>query len=376
MKSINVLVVDDELGIRSGIERILSGYECRMEDFNEAVSLKVETVGTGLEAIELAEKSRPDIILLDYKLPDVHGLDVMNALKERKVDIMTIMITAYASLDVAISATKGGAFDFIPKPFTPDELKSVITKAVRNLYLSRKAKALEDEKRQVRFQFVSVLAHELKSPINAIDGYLEILATGKEFASNESASKMLGRCKIRIDGMRRMINDLLDMTAIESGKRERKLSRIDLFEKIKETTELLNESALAKDIKITNLSEPGCVISADGDEVSMMLNNLVSNAIKYNKKGGAVEVNVATSDGGFEVSVKDTGIGMTKDEQQHLFKEFTRIKNEKTVGVEGSGLGLSTVKKLVDLNGGRISVESEAGIGSRFTIFLPTKVLN
>ncbi len=376
MKSINILVVDDELGIRSGIERILSGYECRMDDFNEAVSLKIETVGTGLEAIEIAEKHKPDIMLLDYKLPDVHGLDVMNALKERKIFVMTIMITAYASLDVAISATKGGAFDFIPKPFTPDELKSVITKAVRNLYLSRKAKALEDEKRQVRFQFVSVLAHELKSPINAIDGYLDILATGKEFSSSESATKMLGRCKVRIDGMRRMINDLLDMTMIESGKRERSVSKLDLFEKIRESIELLTETARAKEVKLINQATPQTMIDADADEVAMMLNNLVSNAVKYNKRGGTVEIAAQNVDGGLSLSVKDSGIGMNAEEQQHLFKEFARIKNEHTAGIEGSGLGLSTVKKLVDLNGGRISVESEAGKGSRFTIFLPANNLN
>lgn len=371
MSELRVLVVDDEAGIRKGIERILQDFECRMEDFRESLTLKVVSVGTGTEAIEWAVNNHPDIILLDYKLPDLHGLDIMATLKERHLESLIIMITAYASLDVAISATKSGAFDFVPKPFTPEELKNVIQKAARHIYLQRKALVLESEKKKVRFQFLSVLAHELKSPINAIDGYVDILLGGKELNLTEDAAKMLSRCRVRIEGMRRLIHDLLDITRIESGERPRHIQKVDLVARVKESLELVSEEARRRSIDIQVTGAQACIMQADPDEISIILNNLVSNAVKYNREHGKVFVELHDLDDRVEIDVTDTGIGLTEDERSRLFKEFVRIKNESTAGIEGSGLGLSTVSKLIDINGGSINLESVRGEGSRFRIGLP-----
>ena len=131
---------------------------------------------TGEEALERLDQDRPDIVLLDHKLPGMSGLDVLEQFNQKRVEALVIMITAYASLDVAVSATKRGAFDFLAKPFTPEELKASLRKAARHHILRAQARRLAAEKRQVRFQFLSVLVHELKAPLAAIEGYLHLLA--------------------------------------------------------------------------------------------------------------------------------------------------------------------------------------------------------
>ena len=144
-------------------------------------------------------------------------MDVLDALSGMGRDVLTIMITAYATFETAVKATKLGAYDFLAKPFTPDELRYAVRKATSQLILSRQARKLAEEKRQVRFNFISVLAHELKAPLNAVEGYLNILATTEA----DQNLAMVERSIVRVDGMKKLISDLLDLTRIESGQRER-----------------------------------------------------------------------------------------------------------------------------------------------------------
>ncbi|HWT83052.1 MAG TPA: response regulator, partial [Candidatus Methylomirabilis sp.] len=169
---LRVLVVDDEPGMRLGIERALRNFSVHLPDVNGLVSFAVESVDSGEAALAKIESSPPDILLLDHKLPGMTGLDVLNELAEAKPQVLTIMITAFASLDTAIAATKRGAYDFLAKPFTPEEVKAAVRKAAKHLILQRQARRLAEEKRQIRFQFISVLGHELKAPLGAIEGYL------------------------------------------------------------------------------------------------------------------------------------------------------------------------------------------------------------
>ena len=151
-------------------------------------------------------------------------MDVLDELKASGREVLTIMITAYATFETAVKATKLGAYDFLAKPFTPDELRYALRKATSQLILSKQARKLAEEKRQVRFNFISVLAHELKAPLNAVEGYLNILRTTEE----DQNLQMVERSIMRVDGMKKLIGDLLDLTRIESGQRERIIKRLDM----------------------------------------------------------------------------------------------------------------------------------------------------
>ncbi len=167
MAILKVLVIDDEPGIRSGVTRILKDFHVTYPFMDEDYTFEIQLASTGEEGITMIESDKPDIILLDNKLPGIQGVDVLEYVRERKYDIVIAMITSYASLDVAIRATRDGATDFIPKPFTPQELKSSIENISKQLYLRKVTDKLKTEGKKVRYQFLSVLSHERLSQNDA-----------------------------------------------------------------------------------------------------------------------------------------------------------------------------------------------------------------
>jgi two-component system sensor histidine kinase/response regulator len=371
MTTLQVLAVDDEIGMREGIERALADHTLRIPDIDEDIRFDMTIVETGEAAVESIEANVPDILLLDYKLPGIDGLEVLKQTVDLHGDMMTIMITAYASIETAIAATKQGAHDFLPKPFTPADLKHAVRKAATHIMLARKTRELEEEKKRIRFDFIRVLGHELKAPLNSISSYMYIFrdhTLGEEIGGYDGTME---RISIRLDQMRKLISDLLDMTRIESGQKQRKVESIDLQDAVAQAVELVREDAKARAIGIEVDVPDDLGLQADSTELGMILNNLVSNAVKYNRDGGTVTVAIeAMSDGARSIRVTDTGIGMTPEEQAKLFKEFVRIRNEKTRDILGSGLGLTILKKLTQLYRGEVKVVSEADKGTTFTVTL------
>jgi two-component system, sensor histidine kinase and response regulator len=367
---LNILVVDDEYGMRRGAERALKDIVLHLPDINGEVRFEIRTAASGKELEEKMASGPTDILLLDHKLPDITGLEILDRIGKSSLDLLTIMITAYASLETAVSATRRGAYDFLAKPFTPEELRGAVRKAARHLLLQRQARRLAEEKRQVRFQFTSVLAHEMKSPISAVEGYLQMIRERSIGNNLESYDHMLDRCLIRIEGMRKLIADLLDLTSIESGQRQRSFTTVDLIEAIRGAVENTKGEAEKRGISIELEIPAALKMEADRTEIDMVMNNLVSNAVKYNRDHGRVRISLCLLGDEIQIQVQDTGIGMTPEESKRLFNDFSRIKNEKTRHILGSGLGLSTVKKLAMLYEGDVTVKSQPDVGSTFTVRL------
>ena len=370
MDILNILIVDDEFGMRRGAERALRDVTVSLPDINGEVRFDIRTAATGKELEEKMNEGPTDILVLDHKLPDTTGLDILDRLNKSSLDLLVIMITAYASLDTAVTATRRGAYDFLAKPFTPEELRGAVRKAARHLILQRQARRLAEEKRQVRFQFVSVLAHEMKAPIAAVEGYLQMIHERSVGTKLEDYDRMIDRSLIRIEGMRKLISDLLDLTSIESGQRKRTLVGVDLSEVARQAVENVKAEIERRNISIQLDVPAGLSMEADRTEIEMIFNNLISNAVKYNRDQGRVGVTVGMTGDEVRIQVEDTGIGMTPEETQRLFSDFSRIKNEKTRNILGSGLGLSTLKKIVTLYNGDITVKSKSDVGSTFTVTL------
>ncbi len=371
METLHVLVVDDEPGIRSGIIRVLDrftvGYPFMEEDFN----YQLHEAGTGEDALEILASTHIDIVLLDNKLPGISGIEVLEQIKEKNFDASVMMITSFASLDLAVKAINNGAYNFVPKPFTPSELKGAIENISKNLFLKRMTRKLNDEGREAKFQFLSVLSHELKSPLNAIEGYLRIMSDRQAGNALEDYDTMISRSLERIKGMRTLIMDLLDLTRIESGSKQRRILKNDIIDIVRSSVQMFEPMAAQRNIVMDVLAPDELYLLCDKDEISIVVNNLISNAIKYNKDFGQVVCVVKVENGNAILSVSDTGMGMSPDETALLFQDFVRIKNEKTRNISGSGLGLSIVKKLVGMNDGRIDVESFPDKGTTFTVTLP-----
>ncbi len=371
METLNLLVTDDEMGMRMGVLRTLRDFVVHVPDVDEDVRFSIDHAESGEEALEKIHRQAPDILLLDHKMPGISGMDVLHELSGTKTDMLTIMITAYASIETAVAATKQGAYDFLAKPFTPDELKSTIRKTAARLIIARRARKLAEEKQRVRFEFVRVLGHELKSPLNAIAGYLQLMKKRQRGDDLASYDEMIDRSLARVDGMYKLIRDLLDLTQIESGHKGRNFAQVDLLAVANTAVETVQPEAEARNIALRINSVGPVSMTADADEIAMLLNNLISNAVKYNRDGGSVDVALKFDNSQVVVAVADTGIGMSPEEQVQIFKEFVRIKNERTNHILGSGLGLSLVKKLVQLYHGTVNVESRLDAGTTFTISLP-----
>ena len=371
MGTFKILIVDDEDGIRAGTKRILQNFHVDYPFMDEHIEFEVLEAATGEEGIEIIDAQQPDIILLDNKLPGIQGMEVLEYVKNKQYDIVVVMITSYASLEMAVKATRDGAYDFIPKPFTPQELRSSIENITKQLFLKRMTQKLNTAGKAIRFQFLSVLSHELKAPLNAIEGYVRIIREKQLGDKVEAYEEMLDRSLERIKGMRTLIMDLLDFTKIESGKPTQRFEVVDLRKIAQISVDTLRPYAIQKDVDIYLNVREEVMMKADVGEIEIIFNNLISNAVKYNKTGGRVDIFIEKLPAAVKISVSDTGIGMSDEEKNTIFDDFVRIKNIKTRHITGSGLGLSIVKKIIDMYKGSIEVQSIPDKGTTFAFVLP-----
>jgi two-component system sensor histidine kinase/response regulator len=370
MATFKILIIDDEPGICEGTKRILQNFKVDYPFMDEQIDFKVFEAGTGKEGIEIIDTELPEILLLDNKLPDIQGIEVLEYVKSKHYDIIVVMITSYASLELAVKATRDGAYDFIPKPFTPQEIRASVENITKQIFLKRMTQTLNNTGKQIRFQFLSVLSHELKAPLNAIDGYLKMIRE-RQFGNNIDAyDEMLDRSGERIKGMRNLILDLLDLTKIETGKPTQKLELVDIRKIVQMSVDTIRPYAIQKDVDLYINSRESTEMRADPGEIEIIMNNLISNAVKYNKTGGRVDIFLEKKDGRLKITVSDTGIGLKPEDKVKIFEDFVRIKSSQTREVTGSGLGLSIVKKIVDMYQGSIDVQSELEKGTSFIITL------
>ncbi len=371
MSKLVVMVVDDEPGIRSGICRILDNYVVSFPFMEDDISFEIIEAGTGEEAIEQIKEKLIDIVLLDNKLPGIQGTEVLEFINKHKPEIIVMMITSYASLDLAVKATSHGAFDFIPKPFTPQELKTSLENVSKFLFLRGMTKNMKREGKEVRYQFLSVLSHELKAPLNAIEGYLRIMHERQAGNNINDYDQYIDRSLQRVKAMRNLIMDLLDLTKIKFEKKTEKFEPLNLKNIAQNAIEAINPYAIQKDIQFTIHDNDQVTLNADPGDIEIVFNNLISNAVKYNKDSGKVDITLKSENDKTIISVMDTGIGLEKNQIDQLFNEFYRVESADLQHIAGSGLGLPIVKKIVDLYHGEIHIESEPDAGSTFTVILP-----
>ncbi len=481
-----ILVVDDEIGIRKGCDRVLrsEGHEVLLAE-------------RGSEGIEIL-RAHPeiDLVLVDLRMPGMSGFEFLEEARPLAPETVFAVITAYATIESAVEATKRGAYDFIAKPFTPDDLLRLVNRALERVSLIRERNRLEAERRQrllelaaeqgrlrtivdcmadgvlvcnaeervvlnnpaalkmlgfapagseplpardlpssefvslleeasrerkhlsaelklgsgqaetwvlanvapvldptsgsflgtvsvlrdvtelkrvehLKAQFVNMVAHELRAPLAAVDSYLAAMEEGY-VCEPAKQQEVLGRSRQRIRALLDLVGDLLDVSRMETGTVRREIAALDLAAVLKEVIELLRPMAEKAAVTLEFDGAPELPpVTADREEMVRLFTNLVTNAVKYNRKGGLVRISADREGPYLRVAVRDTGVGIGKEGLERLFSEFFREKREETRHVTGTGLGLSIVKRIVDFYQGRIDVESEEGKGSTFTVRLP-----
>ncbi len=485
-----ILVIDDDQTIRDGCSRILSKGGWTV--------ITAENGQRGMDAIR-SRQGEIDVVLLDLMMPGVSGMEVLEQSLGMRPDLLVIVITGYATVESAVEAMKKGAYDFIPKPFTPDQLRIVVKRALERRALQKEAEFLRRERERslrdistekskiktiihsmgdgvlvcdqdgsfvltnpaadrmlqlsddllgkllsgislppelastiqerlkmkdsaytsisqelilgksgeiylrahtapvqndlgemmgtvtvlqdisplkeldkMKSEFIAMVAHELRTPIATVEQQLTAILNKTAGEITEKQEQLLSRAKERTQGLLILIKDLLDLSKIEEGKMVQYKEPLSLQEVIQRVVDLMRVEAEAKKIDLQFSCSPLIpLITADRNSMEGVFTNLISNGIKYTPVGGKVSVTLSEEGGCVKATVSDTGFGIQKENLPRIFDRFCRVKSAETRQIVGTGLGLSIVKSIVDAHLGAISVESEIGKGTTFTLLFP-----
>ncbi|MBN2315381.1 MAG: response regulator [Sedimentisphaerales bacterium] len=356
-----ILVVDDEEAIRDSCRQALAkdGYV-------------VDTAENGQSGLQKIKESQPDLVLIDLKMPGMSGMELLEAIGQIDPTIVSVVITGYATIESAVEAMKRNAYDFLPKPFTPDQLRIVIERGLERRRLAAETERLRREKEMMRENFVTLVTHQLRSPLTSVKQYFGVIREGFAGEATDEQKEMIEKAAGKIDRLLELINDWLDMSRVEAGKIAENFERVSLTPMLSEILEELKPQAEAR--KVSLELHPGdnpIVIDGDPKCLKEAILNLVNNGINYNRAGGSVTIDQKSQDNDLVVEVSDTGIGIPQEDLPFIFDEFFRVKSRETQHIPGTGLGLPIAKKIIEAHKGRMKVASELGRGTTFSILLP-----
>lgn len=473
---VRILVVDDEPRIRDACRQILleQGFE-------------VDLAPDGKEGLQRIQKEHYDIILVDLMMPVLSGFEVLSHVKKHHPDTVLIVITGYATVEHSITAMKQGAFDFIPKPFTPDQLRVIVAKAIqynralqdiaetntrlkvmvnrltdgvlatdcekrvvlanpaflhmtgyhgqyiigRNIDDIRVGTQLRDmidralampgdtlaeiteeitygddqnskhyraksapfpgrsgfnigtitvlnditaqkEIEQMKSDFVSMVSHEVRSPMNSLLMQIKVILDGLAGDVTEKQREILERSSGKILALSDMVSELLDLARIEAGLITSEKTTIDIGRLLSDQVTFHTPGAREKDISI-QLTMDGVLppLLANQQSMDEVLTNLITNAIKYSPVHSSITVSAGVNHEYVSISIEDDGFGIPPDDLDNIFNRFYRVKDDNTRTIHGTGLGLAIVKNIVEAHQGSLKVTSTPGTGSTFTVLLP-----
>lgn len=355
-----VLVIDDDEVMLQSCQSVL-----------ERVGYSIACQNTGRGGLQMLETYRPAVLVVDLKMPELDGFQVIERARAIDPELVVVVITGYATIETAVEAMKAGAYDFLPKPFTPAELRLIIDRSFERWHLARESARLRQEKEELERKFVAVVSHQLKSPLAAVKQHLDVILLSRD-SLPEQAVRAATRAEARLHEMLSIIEDSLTLTRLEKARLAETTESTDLAALIRKA--VADSSSLAEAASVRIESDlPDAPLLVRGDELSlgMLVNNLLGNAIKYNRQDGLVSLRLTADEGQASLVVSDTGIGIPESAMPLLFQELYRVKTQATRGIPGTGLGLAICKKIVTELGGAISVASTENTGSSFTVTLP-----
>lgn len=368
-----ILIIDDEFGMREGCRRALMphGYQ-------------VSTAEHGADGLRKMRERGFDLVLLDAMMPGMSGLELLERILEYDSDISCIMITGYATVDLAARAMKQGAHDFLPKPFTSDELLTAVNRGVeeRRVRLQRKqqqVKAREqlelERARQeiakldaIESRFMLVLVHELRNPAGVIKNISQLMRGG--YLDEDEWDEYVERLDLRAGQMLDMLDNLLELANLKGQRTPSKLTPISVADVLESVVRRHKPQADSKGLDLSLEINDRPLLYVRESHLRSLWTNLLRNALQYTKQG-QVQVTLTYQDGQMQTSVSDTGIGMSNEDLARIFEEFFRSETAKECVPLGTGLGLAIVDQIVSTYGGSIEVESVLGEGSTLAVTLP-----
>ncbi|MCA0447786.1 MAG: response regulator [Bacteroidetes bacterium] len=364
-----ILVVDDNRDIRNYIKDILKEHYLIME------------AGNGAEGLETVKEHQPDLVISDVMMPVMNGYDFCRIIKSdpSTSNIPVILLTAKATGDMKVEGLESGANDYMYKPFYAKELMARVKNLISlyrqelevkwiNQELSTKNEQLR-EANELKTELLNIAAHDLKNPLQAITGYAEMLSI--QNPGNELIAKRTGQISLAAQRMLHQVNELLVSATIDAGKLELKKEKLNLNSTVESIVQDMIPSAESKNQIIKVALNGNKIINADKGRFGESIENLIGNAIKYSEPGSTIIVSTETHDSGVRIKISDQGPGISSEDLKKIFGKFQRLSAKPTGGETSTGLGLSIVKQLIELHGGKVGVESKLNEGSTFWIEMP-----
>jgi signal transduction histidine kinase len=372
----HVLVVDDELGIREGCKRALTahGYE-------------VEVAENGPTGLRKLRESRYEILLVDAMMPGMSGLEMLAQVRQSYPELICIIITGYATVELAVQAIREGAHDFIAKPFTPALLLQVINRELERQRLKQEAQRVKDLEAEihglnrvkaemeklatVESRFMLTMVHVLRAPVAVLQNTLQLIQKG--FVPSEELPHVLERANLRTGELLLVLDDIHLLSRLKEGVgtfRPEPVPMAEILDSVKSAFQgKINEKSLTLLTEV--MDHP--VLFGNPNHFRTLWSQLLSNAIQYTPAGGRISLSLRITADKKQVqgTVADTGFGIPDEEIPRIFEVFYRSGAAKSIQEAGTGLGLSIVQQILSIYGGTIDIDSTPGAGSSFRFTFP-----
>lgn len=332
---------------------------------------------SGKEALKIAFKEDLSLVLLDVQMPEMDGFEVAQLLKStaRTKKIPIVFVTAISKENkYVVKGLEGGAVDYLFKPLDTEITRAKVSTL---LQLFRQQQELEQKNKELaqlneqKNYFLGMAAHDLRNPLGNIQTFSDFILNESGSSMSEQHLEFLKIIRNSSTFMLNMVNSLLDVSVIESGNLDLHLETTNMVELIKNNINLNKNLSEKKNITLLfNSTIENIEVSIDKTQIEQVLNNLITNAIKFSNSGTVVEINLERNEKEVTLSVKDHGQGIPKAEVEKLFNPFQKTSVKSTAGEKSTGLGLAIVKKIVEAHHGKIWVESEVGQGTTFRFSL------
>ncbi|MDZ8261325.1 hybrid sensor histidine kinase/response regulator [Nostoc sp. ChiQUE01b] len=386
--TIHILLVEDSTSDTHLLRRIFLNSDQKqwqmlhVERLSEAIEASRKNSASTLNnsQIESRKQRRFDLVLLDLSLPDSIGLETLKEFKAAVPDIPVVVLTGVDDEDLALQALAEGAQDYLVKDkMTIQRLVRAIRYAIERSEIinqlreseerTRQALAKEQELNELKSNFVAMVSHEFRTPMTTIRTAVDILEYNNNKLTDDRKTKYFDRIQNAINQMLNLLDEMLFLSKTETAKLEYKPTLLNLENFCSELTDILQLNAGSKHSIIFTFQGKSTQAQMDEDLLNCILTNLISNAIKYSPENDTIWFDLICKDRLAIFQIRDRGMGIPLKDQTHLFQTFYRASN---VGViQGTGLGLTIVKKCVELHGGDIQLESEQGVGTTVIVTVP-----
>lgn len=354
-----ILLIDDEEVVLDSCLAILEGGEH-----------DVATASNGAQGLDKARAWSPDLVFVDLKMPGMPGIQVLDVIRSMDPTIVCIVFTGFATIGAAVEAMQVGAYDFLPKPFTPEEFRTMVRRGLEQRALLVERAALRREREALRENFAAIVSHELRSPLAAVQQNLFVTIRELEGTVSEDQQRRLERMSSRIGDLLALVNRWLRGFSIDVAPLKESFRPVAISTPVANAVESAETEAVRKAVEIEVAIDSAATVLGDEGALTEALLNLVGNAVKYSREGGRVVVSAVSRDGKVVISVTDTGVGIPAADLPRIFDAFYRGQAGES-SVAGAGIGLALTRRIVEAHGGSIAASSDPGRGSVFVIELP-----